>query len=170
MADFAGAADSSDVDFEIGDENLQIHSSLKLNQKLMDYEETKLHDKGHYNYFSKQRINKLHPHKPTPKFDSLIMVINNNPSSSWKANECYLQRSHEAYPGEEWCRELVQLDEQEESNHAKGASAVSGQSYVDSWSKKYRSASQIPDAEVPDSFDLRSVMGTDYTSEVRDQA
>lgn len=34
--------------------------------------------------------------------------------------------------------------------------------------KEYKNAQDIPDAELPESFDLRNIGGYDYTSEFRD--
>ena len=36
--------------------------------------------------------------------------------------------------------------------------------------KKYSSADQIPDSELPEFFDWRNVSGHDFTSKIRDQA
>lgn len=37
------------------------------------------------------------------------------------------------------------------------------------WRSKYSSAQEIPDGELPESFDWRSVGGYDFTSKIRDQ-
>ena len=50
------------------------------------------------------------------------------------------------------------------------AFSEASQNYIQSWAKKYKSASEIPEEELPKTYDLRNVAGNDYTGEVRDQS
>jgi len=39
---------------------------------------------------------------------------------------------------------------------------------VQGWSSKYQTSDEIPEKEIPETWDFRSIGGQDFTSEVRD--
>lgn len=41
--------------------------------------------------------------------------------------------------------------------------------HAQQWSKKYTGADEIPDSEIPESYDLSNIDGYDFTNPVRDQ-
>jgi len=55
IIDYAGPMGDNDLS-ELVDENVQLGSRLRFNRE---------DNKNHYHYYSKQRLAKLHPHKPS---------------------------------------------------------------------------------------------------------
>jgi cathepsin C len=47
--------------------------------------------------------------------------------------------------------------------------STSAFAYLQSFRQKYKKASDIPDSEIPESFDLRNVQGQNFMGRVRDQ-
>ena len=100
--------------------------------------------------------------------DLLISAVN-RANLGWKADTCKLQKHHPEYSCEE-PTSLAQVssstDETEEVDEALFKKSLSA---AQAWSKKYATAAEIPDAELPAAYDFRSVHDYDFTTPPRDQ-
>ena len=54
-------------------------------------------------------------------------------------------------------------------NFAEGEEFKGALDKAQSWSQKYSKSEDIPDKEIPDSYDFRNLDGYDFTGEIRDQ-
>jgi hypothetical protein len=119
-------------------------------------------------------------HKPSDETDLLIQAVN-EAALGWKADVCKYQKHHANY-GAHCDNEAVSLaqvtdaDEQAEEDPAptKKEFGVDGDAdfqkalgKAQSMMKKYGTASEIPDSELPESLDFRDVDGYDFTSYYR---
>ena len=137
-----------------------------------------------------RRMNPHHDHVPSDEMDLLIEIINES-DLGWKADTCKLQKHHEKYGAH--CDKdgplMLSQKEEEQKGEAKANATADGGNKTDegpkkfgegpefakalataqSWQKKYGSASEIPDAELPEQFDWRDIEGYDFTGKHRDQ-
>lgn len=122
-------------------------------------------------------------HVPSDENDAVISFINKN-DFGWKADVCKLQTHHEDYgahckKNEEENLVLAQTDEAEslEKKTKKGKKKFGEKTdefkkaleKAQTWGKKYKSADDIPDSEIPDQYDFTNIDGYDFTNPVRDQ-
>jgi hypothetical protein len=127
-----------------------------------------------------QRLNAHYHHDPSDETDKAISFINSQ-DFGWKADVCKLQRHHSQYGAHcdaKKAQTLAQLtvDQQmQENKKAKEFSPKSGKEFeaalekAQSWAKKYKSADEIPDELIPESYDMRNIDGFDFTNPLRDQ-
>ena len=138
-----------------------------------------------------------HPHQPSPEYDVFISWVNNNPHISWQANTCMLSKTHPDYD-HKLCQskenELILIDDTSNTNDGEvktgdlaspplkqelagvgkkqfGKDKDFGKVYdkIEALRKKYKTADEIPDKEVPQDYDLSNIEGFDFTGKVRDQ-
>lgn len=129
-----------------------------------------------------ERINHHLGHKPSDKMDLLISWIN-GAGLGWKADACKLQEHHQDYcqneddaeedvenvdDGEEEDN-LVELDEWKDFAGVDDKEFAKTLEQAQQYQKKYKSANEIPDSELPQNYDFRNINGYDFTNRVRDQ-
>lgn len=124
---------------------------------------------------SSKRVNAHHEHVPSDENDLMISAINSL-DLGWKADVCKLQKHHADYGAH--CDQPLELaqtsaksgeDQQETLEFGHGEAFKSALEEAQKFQKKYQSADQIPDEELPDNFDWRNVGGYDFTNKHRDQ-
>lgn len=129
-----------------------------------------------------QRINAHLEHVPSDENDAVISFINKN-DFGWKADVCKLQTHHEDYGSH--CKKdgepllLAQTDESESSEKKvkkpKKKFAENTDDFkkavtkAQTWGKKYKNADDVPDNEIPETYDFTNIEGYDFTNPVRDQ-
>lgn len=114
-----------------------------------------------------KRSNPHHDHVPSDEMDLLISTIN-EADLGWKADVCKLQKHHEQYGSH--CDSEVELAQTDSGKtFGKGDDFQKSLALAQSFQKKYATADEIPDSEIPESFDWRDVGGHDYTGQIRDQ-
>jgi hypothetical protein len=125
---------------------------------------------------SSQRRNLHLEHEPSDETDLLIETINSM-DLGWKADVCKLQSHHASYG--QHCKEVnlsqktssAELDALlEEKTLGEGAEFGKAHEEAQKYSKKYAKPQDIPDGELPDNFDWRSVGGFNFLGELRDQS
>lgn len=100
--------------------------------------------------------------EPSEKNDLIINTINKySDFLGWTANKCLLTK-----PNAKECSMKKQSLAQTESKGALDQKAIDE---AQKWKKKYSSADQIPDSELPLNFDLRNISGSDFTGSIRKQ-
>lgn len=129
--------------------------------------------------------------------DLLISTVN-QANLGWKASTCKLQKSHKDYGKGQNCEDddflMIADDDTAKSRpiHPQNMLAqVSNEQRVgmtlyefgaqddklfketlekaQKWQKQYKNAQDIPDSDIPDSYDFRNINGYDFTGPVRDQ-
>ena len=159
---------------ELSDEtNVQLEAQTELKT------ETRTKMKEHKKADNK-RSNPHHDHVPNDEMDLLIEIINSN-DLGWKADTCKLSKTHPLYGAH--CDENINLaqteffsdyfDEKpalvETLAFGKGPEFSKALETAQQFQKKYSSAEQIPDGELPAQLDWRNFDGYDFTGKVRDQ-
>ena len=122
---------------------------------------------------SSRRFNAHYEHVPSDETDLAISFINNQ-NFGWKADTCKLQKHHAEYGTH--CDKPVTLAQTDNNDKEKAKSKFGDGSEkfkkaytkAQSWAKKYKTAADIPDSEVPESYTLADIDGFDFTGEVRD--
>jgi len=159
----------------------------EMNVQLGAKTQMKVHRRAHG-----QRSNPHHDHVPSDEMDLLIETINSN-DLGWKADVCKLQKHHHMYDADKCDKKdrvnLAQTGSFSEqlgeafmgtdavTDGKKSAEAKAfgqGPEFQQAWAtlqkwQQYGKASEIPDAELPEQFDLRNVDGYDFTGAVRNQ-
>ena len=127
-------------------------------------------------------------HVPSDEMDLLITSVN-NADVGFKLDTCKLQKNHDQFgEGQECSAEndeimLLQLGIEVDFNHhtqlhhtqkkhfgrADDKEFDKALIFAQQWQKKYKTAEEIPDAEIPESHDFRSIEGYDFTNPHRDQ-
>ena len=126
---------------------------------------------------SHRRFNAHHAHVPSDENDLLIDAINSM-DIGWKADTCKYQKHHKKYGTH--CGSLVLAQTSSNTDEDQGTDAGQktfgeGEDFAKAlaeaqkYQKKYSSADQIPDNELPENFDWRNVGGHDFTNKHRDQ-
>ena len=129
-------------------------------------------DQQIYKRKSHKRYNAHRNHQPSEINDILIEAINNL-DIGWKADTCKYQKHHSKYG--DHCGNpnhplnLAQIQTEEPKTFAQGAEFPKALEDAQKFQKKYSSAAEIPDSDLPENFDWRSVGGYDFTGEHRDQ-
>ena len=112
--------------------------------------------------------------------DLLISWIN-SAGFGWKADACKLQEHHQDYCQNDDAIEnvenvmdeeeetLVELDEFKDFARDDDKEFQKTLEHAQQWQKKYKSANDIPDSEIPQNYDFRNINGYDFTNRVRDQ-
>ena len=122
---------------------------------------------------SHKRYNAHHEHVPSDENDLLIETINSM-DLGWKADTCKYQKHHEKYGSH--CEAALNLAQTGSSTtvrtggkleFGKGKEFPAALAEAQKYQKKYGSAGQIPDGELPENFDWRNVKGYDFTNEHR---
>lgn len=138
---------------------------------------------------STKRYNAHLEHVPSDENDLAISFINSQ-DFGWKADVCKLQKHHVDYGSHCDSQILAQVDSESEiedvpkekaKEPAKTQTKVKAKfgdnstefkkalEKVQSYSKKYKTADEIPDSELPESYDFTNIDGFDFTGPVRDQ-
>ena len=128
-----------------------------------------------------QRFNAHLSHVPSDENDAVISFINKN-DFGWKADVCKLQRHHEDYGAHCSKNENLVLAQTDEAESLEKKSKKTKKKFGDNspefksalakaqtWGKKYKTADEIPDNEIPDQYDFTNIDGYDFTNSVRDQ-
>ena len=130
-----------------------------------------------------QRFNAHLSHVPSDDNDAVISFINKN-DFGWKADVCKLQTHHEDYGTH--CNkkedENLVLAQTEEAESLEKKTKTKKKKFAEktddfknallkaqTWGKKYKTADEIPDKEIPDQYDYTNLDGYDFTNSVRDQ-
>lgn len=106
------------------------------------------------------RKNLFYQHTPNEDSDILITSINSDPNSSWKANPCMLTKKHPDY------KQCLDLKKTQNLNLAQTSQTVrveDAMEQITKWKKQYSRPEDIPDSEIPASFDFRNIEGMDLT-------
>ena len=111
---------------------------------------------------------------PSDSNDKAISFINAN-NFGWTANVCMLQENHPEYG--QHCQEqpvtLAQTDVDVEKKRKKfdknDTAFKAALEKAHKWAKDHSAPDDIPDENMPESFDLSDIDGYDFTSEVTDQ-
>jgi len=108
---------------------------------------------------SKNRFNAHTEHKPTDETDKAISFINSQ-NLGWKADVCKLQKHHADYGShcdKKNAQSLAQTESDlEENKKGKEFGAKGGKDFesalakAQNWSKKYKTADEIPDNLIPE--------------------
>jgi len=122
------------------------------------------------------RFNAHLEHVASDETDAAISFINAN-DFGWTADTCKLQTHHEDYGAHCDDLKLAQLDESVviEKKQKKGKVGDNTPEFkkllekAQSWAKKYKTADDIPDSALPESYDFSNLDGYDFTGPIRDQ-
>jgi hypothetical protein len=125
-------------------------------------------------------------HVPSDEMD-LLITSTNEADVGFKLDTCKLQKNHEKFGEGQDCNDendevlLLQLGIEADFNHhtqTKSAKKHFGRAddpefpkvleKVQQWQKKYSTSDEIPDSEIPESYDFRSIQGYDFTNPHRD--
>ena len=115
-----------------------------------------------------RRKNLHHEHMPSEKNDALIESINSS-NLGWKADNCKLQKSHKNHCKDDEVNLAQVSDEKPRETFGQGKGWSKALEKAQKYQQKYSSYDQIPDDELPASFDWRNVDNYDFTGEIRDQ-
>ena len=138
-----------------------------------------------------KRYNAHLEHVPSDENDVAISFINSQ-DFGWKADTCKLQRHHVDYGSHCDGLNLAQVDseaEVEDMDKTKDKNTVQAKEVpkakpkfgdnspefkkalekVQAYQKKYKTTDEIPDSELPESYDFSNMDGFDFTGPVRDQ-
>ena len=119
---------------------------------------------------SHKRYNAHHAHVPSDENDQLIELINEL-DIGWKADTCKYQKHHNKYGAhcDKKTYQPLRLAQTEGSTFGQGPEFKKAHAEALKFQKKYSTADQIPDSELPENFDWRNVGGFDFTNEHRNQ-
>ena len=118
-----------------------------------------------------------------------MITSTNNADVGFKLDTCKLQKNHEKFGQGQQCTDendeimLLQLGIEVDFNHhtqlratqKKHFGKVGDQEFqktlefAQQWQKKYKTAEEIPDSEIPESHDFRNINGYDFMNSHRDQ-
>ena len=112
-------------------------------------------------------------HKPSDRMDLLISAVN-KADLGWKADTCKLQKHHPDHNCGETSLaqtgsstdEAAEVEADAEVNEALFKKSLAS---AQEWATKYDTAASIPDSDLPESYDFRSVHDHDFTTAPRDQ-
>lgn len=112
----------------------------------------------------------------------------NNGDFGWKADVCKLTQTHKDYgshcDNDQILAQTGSFSENDEKtkkpDEKKAASSKpkfgdkspefkKAMEKVQSWGKKYKNADDIPDSELPETYDFTNIDGFDFTGPIRDQ-
>lgn len=121
-----------------------------------------------------RRFNAHIEHEPNSDADKAISFINNN-NFSWKADTCKMTKNHperaDHCDRKEPAVVLAQVSDENQKKFGDNSEEFKAAlEKVQSWGKQYNSAEEIPDSEIPLSYDFSNIDGYDFTGPIRDQA
>lgn len=128
---------------------------------------------------STKRFNAHLEHKASNETDKAISFINNH-DLGWKADTCKLQSHHAEYGSHceaqkkahslaQTSSDVVENTKQNEFGPKSGKKFDRALAKAQSWYNKYKTADEIPDSVLPESYDFRNLDGFDFTNPLRDQ-
>ena len=122
---------------------------------------------------SKSRRENAHlNHVASDETDQAISFINKN-DFGWKADVCKLQTHHEDYGdhcGKETALAQVSSEQETKLKFGDGSDKFKAALHkAQSWGRRYKNAEEIPDSELPESYDFANIDGYDFTGQIRDQ-
>lgn len=129
----------------------------------------------------KTRQNLHLEHEPSDEMDLLISAVN-DADLGWKADTCKYQKTHAKYgahcdskvnlaqvKNDDLVEEDAQVEDGKKFGDMNDKNFVAALEKAQKFMKKYNSAEQIPDSELPEHLDFRNIDGYDFTSHFRDQ-
>lgn len=136
---------------------------------------------------SAKRYNAHLEHVPSDENDLAISFINSG-DFGWKADTCKLQKHHADYGSHCDGQILAQVDSSSRDDKKKPAEKKDEKPQekakpkfgdkspefkkalekVQTWGQKYKTADDIPDSELPESYDFTNIDGFDFSGPVRD--
>lgn len=145
------------------DINIEAESSAEIKSKLLARQ--RQHSK---------RFNAHSEHVASDETDKAISFINNQ-NLGWKADTCKLQKHHSEYGSH--CDKVNLAQVSDDKNQTLVQTKVFGENTdnfkkalttAQKWIKKYKKADDIPDSEVPESYNFADIDGYNFLGPVRD--
>jgi hypothetical protein len=116
------------------------------------------------------RYNAHKEHVPSDETDKAISFINSQ-NLGWKADVCKLQKHHAEY-GSHCDNEDAPVSlAQTKSKKVFGENTEDFKAALEKaqhWAKTYQSADEIPDSEIPESYNFADIDGYDFLGPIRD--